>query len=110
MPAVTLQHRYRASACPTVSWNTALRNSYARSTGWTPPEFYIQITFVSPSFRNRGVSKALHKLIIDYARATGHKEIYAVIAKWNYPEISVVKSFGFVMTDLGYRFRFSLHF
>lgn len=78
--------------------------------GWTPPEFYIQITFVSPSFRNRGVSKALHKLIIDYARAKGHKEIYAVIAKWNYPEISVVKSFGFVMTDLGYRFRFSLHF
>jgi GNAT superfamily N-acetyltransferase len=80
------------------------------SPGWTPPEFYIQITFVSPSFRNKGVSKALHRLIIDYAWAQGHKEIYAVIAKWNIAEISVVRSFGFTMTDLGYRYRFSLKF
>ena len=80
------------------------------SPGWTPPEFYIQITFVSPSFRNKGVSKALHRLIIDYARAQGHKEIYAVIAKWNIAEISVVRSFGFTMTDLGYRYRFSLKY
>lgn len=80
------------------------------SPGWTPPEYYIQMTFVSPAFRNRGVSKALHRLIIDYAKATGHKEIYAVIAKWNIAEISVVRSFGFVMTDIGYRYRFTLHF
>jgi GNAT superfamily N-acetyltransferase len=75
------------------------------SPGWTPPEFYIQMTFVSPAYRNRGVSKALHCLIIDYARTMGHKEIYADIA-----EISVVRSFGFVMNDLGYRYRFTLKF
>jgi len=80
------------------------------SPGWTPPEYYIQITFVSPRFRNRGVSKALHRMIIEYAKAAGHKEIYAVIAKWNIAEISVVRSFGFVMTDLGYRYRFTLKF
>jgi GNAT superfamily N-acetyltransferase len=80
------------------------------SPGWTPPEFYIQMTFVSPSYRNKGVSKALHRLIIDYAKAQGHKEIYAVIAKWNIAEISVVSSFGFKMTDLGYRYRFWLKF
>lgn len=80
------------------------------SPGWTPPEFYIQMTFVSPSCRNRGVSTALHRLIIDYAKAQGHKEIYAVIAKWNIAEISVVSSFGFKMTDLGYRYRFSLKY
>ena len=78
--------------------------------GWTPPEFYIQMTFVSPPYRNRGVSKALHRLIIDYAKAQGHKEIYAVIAKWNIAEISVVRSFGFKMADLGYRYRFSLKY
>lgn len=78
------------------------------SAGWTPPEFYLQITFVSKALRNRGVSKALHKRIIEYARAQGHREIYACIAKWNIPELQVVSSFDFVKTDLGYRCRMSL--
>ena len=78
------------------------------SPGWTPPEFYLQITFVSKAFRNHGVSKALHKLIIEYARAQGHREIYACIAKWNILELKVVSSFDFVKTDLGYRCRMSL--
>ena len=78
------------------------------SPGRTPPEFYIQITFVSKAFRNHGVSKALHKVIIGYAREQGHQEIYACIAKWNIPELKVVSSFDFVKIDLGYRCRMSL--
>jgi len=75
---------------------------------WTPPEFYLQITFVSKPFRNRGISKALHKKIIEYARRKGHREVYACIAKWNLPELNVIRSFEFVQKDLGYRYRLSL--
>ena len=75
--------------------------------GQVPPEFYLQITFVSKSFRNQGISKMLHKRIIDYAREQGHKELYACIAKWNEPEISVIKSLKFEIKDLGYRYRLS---
>jgi len=74
----------------------------------TPPEFYLQITFVSKPFRNQGVSKALHRAAIEYARKQGHKEVYACIAKWNLPELSVIGSFEFVKKDLGYRYRLSL--
>lgn len=73
-----------------------------------PPEFYLQITFVSKSFRNQGISKKLHKEIIEYARNQGHKEVYACIAKWNTPEIKVIKSLKFDVKDLGYRYRLSL--
>ena len=75
---------------------------------WTPPEFYLQITFVSKPYRNQGVSKALHKAVIEYARGQGHKEVYACIAKWNLPELSVIRSFKFVKKDLGYRYRLTL--
>ncbi len=78
------------------------------SPGWTPPEFYLQITFVSVPYRNRGISKALHKKVIEYARRRGHKEVYACIAKWNLPELKVIDSFEFVKKDLGYRYRLSL--
>jgi GNAT superfamily N-acetyltransferase len=73
-----------------------------------PPEFYLQITFVSKPYRNRGISKTLHKQIIEYARKQGHKEVYACIAKWNIPEIRVIKSLRFNVKDLGYRYRLSL--
>jgi L-amino acid N-acyltransferase YncA len=76
--------------------------------GSRPPEFYLQITFVSKPFRNRGISKRLHVRVIDYARKQGYKEVYACIAKWNLPELSVIKSFKFVKKDLGYRYRLSL--
>ena len=75
---------------------------------WTPPEFFLQITFVSKSHRNQGISKKLHKHIIEYARRQGHKEVYACIAKWNIPEIKVIKSFKFRVKDLGYRYRLTL--
>lgn len=78
------------------------------SPGWTPPEFYLQITFVSKPYRNRGISKALHKKVIEYARHRGHKDVYACIAKWNLPELNVIDSFEFVKKDLGYRYRLSL--
>lgn len=78
-----------------------------RSSRWTPPEFYIQITFVSKPYRNRGVSKALHREIIDFARQQGYQEIYACIAKWNLPELAVTQSLEFVGKDLGYRYRMS---
>jgi GNAT superfamily N-acetyltransferase len=76
--------------------------------GQVPPEFYLQITFVSKPFRNQGISKMLHKRIVDYAREQGHKEVYACIAKWNEPEISVIKSLKFEIKDLGFRYRLSL--
>jgi len=76
--------------------------------GQVPPEFYLQITFVSKPFRNQGISKMLHKKIVDYAREQGHKELFACIAKWNEPEISVIKSLKFEIKDLGYRYRLSL--
>jgi GNAT superfamily N-acetyltransferase len=75
---------------------------------WTPPEFYLQITFVSKPFRNRGISKALHRKVIAYARKRGHREVYACIAKWNLPELNVIESFDFVKKDLGYRYRLTL--
>ena len=78
------------------------------SSSWTPPEFFLQITFVSKPYRNQGISKKLHKEIIVYAREKGHKEVYACIAKWNLPEIKVIRSLKFHMKDLGYRYRLTL--
>jgi GNAT superfamily N-acetyltransferase len=78
------------------------------SSGWTPPEFYLQITFVSKPFRNQGISKKLHREIIKYAKKKGYKEVYACIAKWNIPEIRVIRSLKFHLKDLGYRYRLTL--
>lgn len=78
------------------------------SPGEVPPEFYLQITFVSKPYRNQGISKMLHKRVVEYARSQGHKELYACIAKWNEAEISVIKSLKFEIKDLGYRYRLSL--
>lgn len=75
---------------------------------WIPPEFYLQITFVSKPYRNQGISKKLHRKVIDYAKKKGHKEVYACIAKWNFPELKVIKSLKFRRKDLGYRYRLSL--
>lgn len=78
------------------------------SPDWTPPEFYLQITFVSKPYRNQGISKKLHKEILTYVMDQGHKEVYACIAKWNIPELKVIRSFKFKEKDLGYRYRLSL--
>ncbi len=78
------------------------------SSNWTPPEFFLQITFVSKPYRNQGISKKLHIEIIEYAREKSHKEIYACIAKWNLPEIKVIRSLKFHLKDLGYRYRLTL--
>lgn len=78
------------------------------SSNWTPPEFFLQITFVSRPYRNQGVSKKLHKEIIKYVKKKGHKEVYACIAKWNIPEIKVIRSLKFKLKDLGYRYRLTL--
>ena len=77
---------------------------------WTPREFFLQITFVTKPSRNQGISKELHKKTLEYAKTQGFKEVYACIAKWNTPEIKVVKSFKFKMKDLGYRYRLTLKF
>lgn len=76
--------------------------------GSTPPEFYLQITFVSRPYRKQGISTRLHRRIIAYAKKQGHKEIYACIAKWNHPEIRVIESLKFRLKDLGYRYRLTL--
>ena len=78
------------------------------SSGWIPPEFFLQITFVSRPYRNQGISTKLHKEIIEYARKKGFKEVYACIAKWNIPEIKVIRSLKFKLKDLGYRYRLTL--
>lgn len=78
------------------------------SPNWITPEFFLQITFVSKSYRNQGISKKLHKEIIEYARKQGHKEVYACIAKWNIPEVRVIRSLKFKLKDLGYRYRLTL--
>lgn len=80
------------------------------SAKWTPPEFFLQITFVSKPYRNQGISRALHRRIIEYAQKQGHKEVYACIAKWNTPEIKVIRSLKFKLKDLGYRYRLTLKF
>jgi GNAT superfamily N-acetyltransferase len=76
--------------------------------GEQPPEFYLQITYVSKPFRNKGISTRLHESVISYAKKQGFKEIYACIAKWNDPELRVIRSFKFKEKDLGYRYRLSL--
>jgi len=76
--------------------------------GTLPPEFYMQITFVSKPHRKKGVSTRLHKRVIDYAKKQGFKEIYACIAKWNDAELRVIRSLRFQAKDLGYRYRLSL--
>ncbi|MCJ7611469.1 MAG: GNAT family N-acetyltransferase [Candidatus Aminicenantes bacterium] len=78
------------------------------SARWKPPEYYLQITFVSEPFRNKGVSTELHRKVIEHARRKGYKEIYACIAKWNRPELAVIESCGFFRLDLGSRYRLSL--
>lgn len=78
------------------------------STGHIPPEFYLQITYVSRPYRNRGISKALHRKVIEYARRQGYREVYACIAKWNFPELKVIQSFKFNKKDLGTRYRLTL--
>jgi GNAT superfamily N-acetyltransferase len=79
-----------------------------RTSAWSPPEYYLQIAFVSRPFRNQGISSALHQAVVAYARRQGHREVYACIAKWNGSELHVVESLGFVRKDLGTRYRLSL--
>jgi GNAT superfamily N-acetyltransferase len=78
--------------------------------GSQPPEFYMQITFVSKPYRKKGVSTRLHEKVIAYAKERGFKEVYACIAKWNDPELRVIESFKFIKKDLGYRYRLTLKF
>jgi|Deesub1362B_J571_1020462.scaffolds.fasta_scaffold00001_678 GNAT superfamily N-acetyltransferase len=73
-----------------------------------PEEFYLQMTFVSRPYRNRGISTALHREIIKYALEHGYREVYACIAKWNFPELRVIRSLKFESQDLGTRYRLSL--
>jgi len=77
--------------------------------GQLPPEFYMQITFVSKPYRKKGISTRLHEQVVAYAKREGFKEIYACIAKWNDPELRVIRSLKFQSKDLGYRYRLSLN-
>jgi GNAT superfamily N-acetyltransferase len=76
--------------------------------GQIPPEFYMQITFVSKPYRKKGISTRLHERVVAYAKKEGFKEIYACIAKWNDPELRVIRSLRFQSKDLSYRYRLSL--
>ncbi len=76
--------------------------------GEQPPEYYLQLAFVFRPFRNRGISKRLHERVIAYAKEKGFKEVYACIAKWNAPELRVVRSLKFQTKDLRYRYRLTL--
>jgi len=76
--------------------------------GEQPPEFYLQLAFVYRPFRNQGISTRLHERVIAYAKEKGFKEVYACIAKWNDPELRVVRSLKFQAKDLRYRYRLTL--
>ncbi len=76
--------------------------------GQFPAEFYMQITFVSKPYRKQGISTRLHEAVIAHAKKKRFKEIYACIAKWNDPELRVIRSLKFQSKDLGYRYRLSL--
>jgi len=76
--------------------------------GEHPPEYYIQIVFVSRPFRKRGISTRLHERLIALARENGFKEIYACIAKWNAPELAVARSLKFEAKDQRSRYRLTL--
>jgi len=76
--------------------------------GQLPPEFYMQITFVSKPYRKKGISTRLHEQVVAYAKKEGFKEIYACIAKWNDAELRVIRSLKFQSKDLSYRYRLSL--
>ena len=76
--------------------------------GEQPPEFYLQLAFVFRPFRKKGISTRLHERVIAYARENGFKEVYACIAKWNDPELRVVRSLRFQAKDLRYRYRLTL--
>lgn len=78
--------------------------------GEQPPEYYLQIAFVSKPHRNQGISTRLHERVIAYAKEKGFKEVYACIAKWNDPELRVVRSLKFQAKDLRYRYRLTLKF
>ena len=69
----------------------------------------MQITFVSKPYRKKGISTRLHEQVVAYAKREGFKEIYACIAKWNDPELRVIRSLKFQSKDLGYRYRLSLN-
>jgi len=76
--------------------------------GEQPAEYYLQLAFVSRAFRNQKISTRLHERVIAYAREKGFKEVYACIAKWNDPELHVVRSLKFQAKDLRYRYRLTL--
>jgi GNAT superfamily N-acetyltransferase len=76
--------------------------------GELPAEYYLQLAFVSKPYRNRGISTRLHERVIAYAKEKGFKEVYACIAKWNNPELRVVRSLKFQAKDLRYRYRLTL--
>ncbi len=86
----------------------AMYDTLPDSSRGMPPEFFLHITYVSRPFRNRGISKKLHREMIGFAKRQGYREIYACIAKWNLPEIKVIGAMKFARKDLGYRYRFSL--
>lgn len=73
-----------------------------------PAEYYLQLAFVSKPYRNQGISTRLHERVIAYAKEKGFKEVYACIAKWNDPELHVVRSLKFQAKDLRYRYRLTL--
>ena len=76
--------------------------------GEQPAEYYLQLAFVSKPFRNQQISTRLHERVIAYAKEKGFKEVYACIAKWNDPELRVVRSLKFQAKDLRYRYRLTL--
>ncbi len=78
--------------------------------GEQPAEYYLQLAFVSKPFRNQKISTRLHERVIAYAKEKGFKEVYACIAKWNDPELRVVRSLKFQAKDLRYRYRLTLKF
>lgn len=70
--------------------------------------FMIDFTFVSKEYRNKGISKQLQSVLIDYAIEKRKKEVVARVAKWNESAIAAYKSLGFKKEDEDRTYLFSL--
>jgi hypothetical protein len=64
--------------------------------------------YLNPANKYKTWVAEVDNKVIGYARQMGFKEIYACIAKWNDPELRVIRSLRFHSKDLGYRYRLSL--
>lgn len=61
---------------------------------WTGAGLFLEDLFVRPSFRGRGIGKALLGKVAEIARKEGYRTIKLDVLDWNEPAIRFYKSLG----------------